>query len=69
MPALSVRSDAPKRACTQSCSTRRETRNARVAPIDEAKDTSTVPQSRPKMAPATSVISAAPGSDRPVTAT
>ena len=35
----------------------------------EAKETITVPQSSPKMAPATSVRMAAPGSDSPVTAT
>ncbi len=35
----------------------------------EANDTMTVPQRTPKMAPATSVMRAAPGSDSPVTAT
>jgi hypothetical protein len=34
-----------------------------VAPIDEAKETSTTPHSRPKTAPPASVIKAAPGSD------
>jgi hypothetical protein len=40
-----------------------------VAPIDEAKETITVPHSRPNTAPPASVISAAPGSDSAVTAT
>ena len=41
--------------------------NARVAPIDEAKETMTVPQNTPKIAPPTSVMTAAPGRDRAVT--
>ncbi len=40
-----------------------------VAPSVEAKETMTVPQRRPKMAPPTSVITSAPGSDSPATAT
>ena len=44
-------------------------RKASVAPIVEAKDTSTVPASRPKTAPPASVMIAAPGSDSAVTAT
>ena len=59
----------PKRAATQSRKRKREARKASVAPIEEAKDTSSVPHSRPKIAPAARVITAAPGSDRPVTAT
>ena len=35
----------------------------------EANETITVPHSRPKIAPPTSVMSAAPGSDSAVTAT
>ena len=35
----------------------------------EANETITVPHSRPKIAPPASVITAAPGSDSPVTAT
>ena len=40
-----------------------------VAPMVDAKETMTVPQSTPKMAPPTRVITAAPGSDSPVTRT
>ena len=47
---------------------KRETRNAKVAPIDDAKETRTVPQSRPNSAPPAKVITAAPGSDNAVTA-
>ena len=39
------------------------------APIDDANDTISVPQPRPKIAPAASVNTAAPGSDSAVTAT
>ena len=35
----------------------------------EAKETRTVPHNNPKIAPATRVIKAAPGSDSPVTTT
>ena len=42
---------------------------ASVAPMLEAKDTSSVPTPSPKMAPASSVMMAAPGSDSAVTAT
>ena len=47
----------------------REARKASVAPIVEAKETITVPQTRPKIAPIARVITAAPGSDSAVTAT
>jgi hypothetical protein len=66
---LIARSCRPNLRCTQSRSRKRDARNAAVAPRLEANDTSTVPQSRPKMAPATSVMIAAPGSESPVTAT
>ena len=42
---------------------------ASVAPRLEAKDTTSVPTHRPKMAPPSSVMMAAPGSDSAVTAT
>jgi len=60
---------SPNLPCTQSRSTKREARKARVAPMLEANETITVPHSRPKMAPATNVMIRAPGSDSPVTAT
>ena len=60
---------SPNFACTQSRSTNREARKARVAPIEEAKETITTPQARPKIAPPASVRMVAPGSDSPVTAT
>jgi hypothetical protein len=44
-------------------------RKARLAPIVDANETMTVPRSSPKMAPAPSVMIAAPGSDSAVTAT
>ena len=44
-------------------------RNASVAPIEEAKETISVPRSSPNTAPATSVRRVAPGSDRAATAT
>ena len=40
-----------------------------VAPIAEANETMSVPQSNPKIAPPASVISAAPGSESPATVT
>ena len=42
---------------------------ASVAPRVEAKDTTTVPHTSPKMAPPASVRMAAPGKDSAVTAT
>jgi hypothetical protein len=48
---------------------KRDARKAMVAPIDDANETMTVPHSSPNMAPPTSVRIAAPGSDRPATAT
>ncbi len=44
-------------------------RNASVAPIEEAKETISVPQSSPNTAPAMSVRRVAPGSDSAATAT
>ena len=69
MPSLMVRRRLANFVCTQSRNKRRDTKNASVAPMLEANDTITVPQSRPKMAPAAKVMIAAPGRDRPVTAT
>ncbi len=69
MPSFTGRSLSPNFAWTQSRSKKREARKASVAPIVEAKETMTVPQSRPKTAPPASVRMAAPGSDSPVTAT
>jgi hypothetical protein len=66
---LTVRRRSPKRACTQSRSRNRLAKKASVAPMVDANDTSTVPHSRPNTAPPSSVITAAPGSDSPVTAT
>ena len=60
---------SPNFACTQSRSRKRDARKASVAPIEDAKDTMTVPQRRPKSAPATSVRMAAPGSESAVTTT
>ena len=69
MPRLMASRLRLKRLCTQSRSTRREARNAIVAPMLEAKDTMSVPQARPKIAPPSSVSTvAAPASDRPVSA-
>jgi hypothetical protein len=48
---------------------KRAARNASVAPMLDANDTITVPQSRPKMAPPASVMMVAPGSDSAVAAT
>jgi hypothetical protein len=59
--ALDARVDPPEAVA--------EARNASVAPRVEAKDTITVPHSSPNTAPPASVITAAPGSERPVTAT
>ncbi len=42
---------------------------AKVAPIVDAKETINKPHHNPKSAPATSVMTAAPGIDRAVTAT
>ena len=69
MPALIAASLSPNLLWIESRSTKREVRNASVAPSEEAKETITVPHTSPKMAPATSVMIAAPGSDKPVTAT
>ena len=57
------------RARTQPPSSQRAARNASVAPIEEANETISVPQPSPNSAPAASVITAAPGSDSPVTTT
>ena len=65
---FTARSARPKRRWTQSRSRKRLARNASVAPMLEANDTIAVPPARPKTAPAMSVMSAAPGNDRPVTA-
>ena len=54
---------------TQSRSSERAIRNASVAPTELANDTSTTPHHKPKIAPAANVITAAPGSDSPVTST
>ena len=59
----------PKRRCTQSPSTSREIRNAIVAPTELANETSSTPHHTPKIAPAATVITAAPGNDSPVTTT
>ncbi len=40
-----------------------------MAPMDEAKETISIPQPRPKIAPIASVITTAPGSDSAVTIT
>ncbi len=69
MPSLMGFSLSPNFACTQSRSRKREARKASVAPSEEANDTITTPQRRPKTAPPASVRMAAPGSDSPVTAT
>ena len=58
----------PNLACTQSRNKCRDTRNASVAPTDEANDTMIVPVTSPNNAPAASVKMAAPGSDAAVTA-
>ena len=47
----------------------RDTAQASVAPILEAKDTSSSPYQKPNSAPPARVITAAPGRDRPVTTT
>ncbi len=44
-----------------------ETRNAAVAPSEEAKLTMIVPVARPKSAPPARVMTAAPGRERAVT--
>jgi len=67
-PALIERRLSPKRRWTVSRNRPRATRKASVAPMVEANETMTVPQSNPNSAPPTSVITAAPGSDRAVTA-
>jgi hypothetical protein len=54
---------------TQSRARKRAVRKARVAPRLEAKDTSTMPHSRPNTAPPASVMIAAPGKESAVTAT
>jgi hypothetical protein len=66
---FSAASRLPKRRSMLSRSSVRATSMARVAPMLEANDTSTVPHNRPKIAPPASVMIAAPGSDRAVTAT
>lgn len=68
-PASIAAMRAPKRACTQSRSSQRATSKASVAPIEEANEAIKVPQPRPKIAPAASVRTAAPGRDSAVTAT
>ena len=55
--------------CTASRSTNRDETNASVAPSDEANDTTSVPATTPKIAPAASVITTAPGSDAAATST
>ena len=52
----------------ESRSKKRATKNASVAPMLDANETMTTPQISPKMAPATSVMMAAPGRDNAVTA-
>ncbi len=69
MPALIAASLPPKRFCTQSPTIKRATRNASVAPMADANDTSTVPVSTPNNAPPASVINAAPGRLNAATAT
>ncbi len=69
MPSLMAASRAPNRRCTLSPRSTRAERNASVAPIVDAHDTSTVPAITPKSAPPASVSTAAPGSDAAATST
>ena len=69
MPASMSRSRSPNFARSASRKPKRATRKASVAPIELAKDTSTVPSTRPNSAPAANVITAAPGIDSAVTPT
>jgi len=69
IPASSAFNLSPKRARTASRNRKRLARKARVAPIDEANETTRVPTTTPKSAPPASVMTSAPGNDRPVTAT
>ena len=69
MPALMVASLSPNLPWMESRSTNRAIRKASVAPNVEANDTITVPHTSPKMAPAASVMTVAPGKESAVTAT
>ncbi len=63
MPALTGARRSPNFFCTQSRNSNREARKASVAPMADANDTRTVPNTRPKIAPPTSVRIVAPGID------
>ncbi len=60
-------SRSANRFWTVSCNKKRATTNASVAPMVEAKETTTTPVIKPKNAPPASVMIAAPGRDRAVT--
>ncbi len=66
MPSLIVLRKPPNLFCTQSRSSERETRKARVAPMVLAKETSIVPTRRPNSAPPSKVRNTAPGRERAV---
>ena len=67
--AFTAASARPKRFCTQSRRRKREARNASVAPMVDANDTSSVPSQKPNRAPPKRVIGTAPGNDSAVIAT
>src|SRR5687768_15149578 len=69
MPSSKVRRRSPYLSRSASRNTKREARKASVAPIELANEASSVPSSSPNSAPAASVSTAAPGSDKPVTTT
>ena len=68
-PRLIAASFSPNFFWIASRKRKRLARKASVAPIDAANEMMTVPHSNPKIAPPASVMSAAPGSESPVTAT
>ena len=59
----------PKRDSTQSRRTKRDAKNAKVAPRVEANDTSSKPHHKPNTAPPAKVMMTAPGKDKAVATT
>ena len=62
-------SRSPKRELDPVAQDQARQQEGEVAPIDAANEAITVPQTRPKSAPAARVRMVAPGSESPVTAT